>query len=122
MTTYTDISFDTSEIDKLNEMLKAARDRPHAVRAEALDRAEASTIAGAREIAAGYTKGEGILGDSLQSEGSPVHRRVFSDLRESLFLETGSPNTGAPRAWLTGPARKSVDALFIELSESAEIW
>src|SRR4051812_840916 len=102
-------------------MLATARERPHAVRAEALDRAEASTIAGARANAAGYTKGTGALLDAIQSEGSPVHRRVFAEVREAAILEYGSPNTGAPRAWLTDPARKSVDVLFLELSAATVI-
>jgi hypothetical protein len=50
-----------------------------------------------------------------------VHRRVFAEVREAAFLEYGSPNTGAPRAWLTGPARKAIDELFAELSAATEI-
>lgn len=123
MTTFTMITFDTSEIDDLQKRLLTARDKPHDVRAAALDRAAAHAESEARAIVGTYTKkSTGALAAAITREGTPVFQRIFANVREASLLERGTPNTGAPRPWLTGPAQKGADELFEELSKAAAPW
>lgn len=123
MTRYADITFDTTEIDGLADLLATARERPHKERADDLTQTADSIATKSRAIVATYQKDStGLLGESIQVEGTPVHKRIFADVREAFFLETGSPNTGGPRDWLTGPAQEGIDEMFERLSRAGQIW
>lgn len=117
-----DITWDASELDDLAGILQRARDRPPAERAQALDRAANRVRGEAIANAQSYTHGTGALASSIETNGTATYRRVFSDVREAFFLEAGSPSTGAPRAWLTGPAQRGADDLLVELGKIGDIW
>lgn len=117
-----DVGIDVSDLADLARMLERAAARPHAERAAVLDRVAREVQAEATAIAATYTKGTGRLVESIELSGTPVSRRIFADVREAFFLEFGSPNTGAPRPWLTGPAERGAKELFDELGKIGQIW
>lgn len=116
------ITFDTSELDNLADLLATAREKPKAVRAEALGRVGDKVKAEAEAIAQAYPDPLDELAGNVEMESTPLTRRIFTSKRQGAFLEFGSPNTGAPRPWLTGPAQKGADELFEELSKAAELW
>lgn len=116
------IGADFSDLDNLQQLLANAREKPHALRAEALNRAAEKTRTDAAAIANSYPDPLDELGNNLQREGTPVFQRVFTTNRQGHFLHFGSPKTGAPRDWLHGPARRAADDLFEELSKAAEPW
>lgn len=117
-----DVGIDVSELGDLAGMLSRAATRTHAERAAALDKVAHQVQSEATAIASTYTKGTGALASSIEVGGTPVSRRIFADLREAYFLEFGSPNTGPPRPWLTGPAEKGARELFDELGKMGQIW
>jgi len=120
---YVTVSADTSDIDHLQQILAAARERPHKERAAVLDRRAGDAETEARAIVATYNKkSTGALADAITREGTPVFQRIFANVREASLLERGTPNTGAPRPWLTGPAQKAADAVLEDLTKSAEPW
>ncbi|MCB0966274.1 MAG: hypothetical protein KDB37_05515 [Ilumatobacter sp.] len=95
---------DYSEVDRLAELLGAAGEQARDVSNEELTlatvRAAADAHANARRMAdTGETAAE------LQWDTSGEARRIWSTTRASRFQEFGSPNTGPPNPWLTGPAR-----------------
>jgi hypothetical protein len=116
------ISFDTSELDGLNEMLSAAAGRVAKERAVALERTATAIRTEAVQTARGYPHATGALAESIDVTGTPLTKIVGSPLREAFFLEYGSPNTGGPRPWLTGPARVGMTKLLVELGHVAEPW
>lgn len=119
--TTANISFDTSEIDNLNELLTNAASRVDKERVSALARTADTVRSQAAATARGYTKaGTGALADSVTVSGTPLTKVVGSPLREAFFLEFGSPTTGGPRPWLTAPARTEITKLLHELGDMAE--
>lgn len=66
----------------------------------------------ARATAAGYPKGTGALAAAVRivRVGAAAYT-VGAAVREAFYLEVGSPNTGGPRPWLTGPAQRALDEL-----------
>jgi len=117
-----DVTIDTSELDKLNAMLQRAADRTAKERKRALDKAEQTTLTEARATAGSYPNGTGALAASLESGGTDLTRTVGSAVREAWFLEVGTPKTGAPRPWLTGPAEAAVGDMLTELAKAAAPW
>jgi hypothetical protein len=113
------VEWDASELDDLGELFSTTVARVSRERATRLaSHAEAIRSQAATE-AAGYRHATGALAEDLRVTGGDVTKRVGSSLREAFFLEFGSPTTGSPRPYLTGPARKEVDALLRELGEAA---
>ena len=117
-----DVGIDVSELGDLAGMLSRAAERPRAERAAALDKVAHQVQSEATAIASTYTKGTGKLAESIELSGTPLSRRIFANVREAFFLEFGSPNTGPPRPWLTGPAEKGAKELFDELGKIVQIW
>lgn len=120
--TTSDISLDTSGLDDLNALLQAAIEKTPRERAKALDATARTVAARASATAGSYTKGTGDLANSVTVSGSDLTKLVGADLREAWFLEVGSPSTGAPRPWLTGPAMDEVAKLLTKLGEVGELW
>lgn len=48
--------------------------------------------------------------------------RIGADVRQAFFLEYGSPNTGAPRPWLSSPARSAQMQVLSDMSKAATLW
>lgn len=117
-----DIVFD-SDLDELAKLLEAARNRPYKVRVQALDRAAERVKSRAIATAQSYnTDSTGELASVIDIDGTPASRRIYANVRQAAFLEYGTPTTGAPRPWLTDPARDEVNALLMELADGADIW
>jgi hypothetical protein len=54
--------------------------------------------------------------------GTAARKWIGAPVRQGFFLEYGSPTTGGPRPWLTGPAREGANQLLDELARIGEIW
>lgn len=116
------ISFD-SDLDELQQLLAAARSRPYKVRVSALNTAAERVKSEAKAIVATYdTDSTGELESVIDIDGTPASRRIFADVRQGFFLEYGSPTTGGPRPWLTGPARLAANDLLNDLAAGADLW
>jgi hypothetical protein len=46
-------------------------------------------------------------------------RKIGAEVDQALWLEVGSPTTGGPRPWLTGPAAKGHYLLGLEIEKRA---
>lgn len=114
------VGFDTHELDDLQHLLSTAASRVAKERSIGLERAADAVRDQAIETARSYPKGTGALADDIEVRGTPLTKSVGSDLREAFFLEFGSPNTGEPRPFLTGPARIEITKLLVELGHTAE--
>jgi len=125
MTTVNGITIDTSDLKRLSEIFEhAARDAPRESEA-ALDRAVIKVHALA-VLNAARVRDTGALMESVDYDteilaGSST-RRVFSDVREAWFQEFGSPHTGAPNPWLTGPAYIVVPELVRDIERLGSLW
>lgn len=115
------ITFD-HDLDELEALLEAARSRPYRDRVKALDAAANRVADEASRIARSYPSATGELADAVDITGTPASRIIGANVRQAFFLEYGSPNTGAPRAWLSGPARAEVNQLLLDLAAAAEPW
>lgn len=117
------ISVDTSDLDNLIDQLGAAINRTPKERAAALRRAGDATEAGARANVASYTAAStGELLSTITHHGTDLQRQVGSTVKQAALLEYGTPTTGAPRPWLTGPAESALDDLLSDLASAAEPW
>lgn len=117
------ISFDTSDLDNLDELLATARERSWKDRTAALKRIAGQVRSEATENARGFqTKSTGELVAHIEQDGTPARQWIGADVRQAFFLEYGSPTTGPPRAWLSGPARKGANQLFAEMARIGDIW
>lgn len=114
-----DVTFDTSELDDLNKMLTAAAAKVEKTRASGLARAAESVRDQAASTVRSYPHSTGALANDLHVSGTPLTKTVGSTLREAFFLEFGSPTTGGPRPFLTGPARTEITRLLVELGRAA---
>ena len=117
------ITVDDSEIKALTRMLRKAGEGCADDADDALDRVVKDVYAEARTNAAGFrTASTGELLGALDYDRSGFTRRVYADVRQAFFLEYGSPTTGAPRPWLSGPAERGSARLAVELAKVGAIW
>ena len=79
------------------------------------------TAAAGRQTAAGYPKATGELASEVSTDMGPgLTGRVYANVRQAWFLEVGSPNTGAPRPWLSEPAERSQERLYAHIIRVAK--
>ncbi|HRE03086.1 MAG TPA: hypothetical protein PLV68_17435 [Ilumatobacteraceae bacterium] len=116
------ITADFAELDDLQQLLAAARQRPASEREGALDRATDRAATEMRDITRAYPSPLDELSQHIETAGTPLYRRIFTTKRQGHFLHFGSPTTGAPRDWAHGPTQRAVDDMFRELSKAAEPW
>ena len=108
------IHVDTVELAKLSSLLAHAGVEA-TVKTEAALEVEAQTaLAEARSTAAGYG-GTGELAGDVGMDRGILTRRIVADVRQGHFLEAGTPTTGAPRDWATGPTERAQDRLLTEM-------
>lgn len=117
-----DVFADFTALDDLNSFLEQAITRTAKERTKALDETSEEVRSEAAAIAASYPNGTGALAENVTVSGTDLTKRVGSDEREGWFLEFGSPNTGGPRPWLTGPADRGAAKMLTRLSKAAEPW
>ena len=113
------VGMDMKEIDRLADRLQKAAVRAIPTIEAALTVGALETATQARANAASYG-GTGELSQSVEVEESPLIRRVLAEPRQGAFLEYGTPNTGAPRPWLSGPAETAQRKFFAELADRVE--
>lgn len=117
------IVIDTSELDELAALLRRAADAAPDKADEALGKVVLTVHGAAVRNAAGFnTASTGELAAAVDYDRSGNSRRVFADVRQAYFLEYGSPKTGAPRPWLSGPAERGSLALLRAMAEVGELW
>ena len=116
------IHFDASAVLRLAKLLNEAGVIVEAAAVAELPRTAEEVAAQARATAAGYPKGTGALAADVNVENRGTESLVFTGQREGYFLEVGSPNTGAPRPWLSGPAGLSGDKLGAKLMAAGVRW
>lgn len=113
------VTFDVSQLNALANHLPAAGKKLKQAAGPAVRRHATEAMNEAASIAREYPSPIDKLADSLELTVSTRSARIHTDAREGTFLEFGSPNTGAPRPWLTGPAQRAGDALYDELIKLA---
>lgn len=117
------ISFDTSDLEHLTELLETARERSWKERTAALKRIAKQVREEATENARAYRKAStGELVANIEQDGTPARQWIGAPVRQAFFLEYGSPNTGGPDPWLSGPARKGANQLFAEMARIGDLW
>lgn len=116
------LDIDLSEILELVHILEAAADAPRREAETAHREVGQEVLDEARSTAGSYPNGTGALAADVRMASSRDGTRIFSDKREGFFLEFGSPNTGAPRPWLTEPARKGAEKLGERLTKAIDLW
>lgn len=110
---------DVSEIQRLAALFdKAASKIPNDARHE-LENAARQVQTEAISNAAGMAW-TGALAESVELTMGDDSARIEANVREAFFLEYGSPNTGAPRPWLSGPAERGAAELEDRLGKIAD--
>lgn len=117
-----DISIDTSDLDRLVGLLEAAADRVDNKASDALRDITGRIASEARATAGGYPHGTGALAAAVEYTTTGLESRVFADVREAFYLEYGSHNTGAPRPWLSEPTERGARDLADKLGKAGDIW
>jgi len=117
-----DFRLDTSDLDRLRYLLDRAGDRIDNKAADEVRDVTSRIAAEARSTAAGYPHGTGALAAAVDYEVSGLESRVFANVREAFYLEYGSPNTGAPRPWLTEPTERGMRDLEDKLGKAGAPW
>jgi len=114
------VSVDYSQINRLREKFAHQAEAMPKIAEDEVDDIGEEVASEARGIAAGYPKGTGALAAAVRviRVGSAVVS-VGAAVREAFYLEVGSPNTGAPRPWLTGPATRALEELLERMSKKA---
>jgi hypothetical protein len=118
------LTWDLSEIDELVRILALAADRPKRALITTHREAASAVATAARSTASSYRKGTGRLARSIEEEADEKGARIWADPREGFFLEYGSPNTGGPRRWLSGPAEEVAGKMGEKFQTIAEesLW
>ena len=116
------IHFDATALTRLAKILDTAGAAVAAGSAAALNERAQRVASEARSTAAGYPKGTGALAADVNVSVSGNEAHIFTGQREGYFLEVGSPNTGAPRPWLSGPAEVSAADLGEALRTLGVLW
>lgn len=119
----TPVTVDVSEIDFLATLFEAAAVKApikaHAALDVVVPRVHAEAVGNA---AAFNTASTGELSRNTHYDTSGSLRRIYSTVKQGALLEYGTPTTGAPRKWLTGPAEKGSTALLVLLASKADPW
>lgn len=118
-----DITFDASAIKEFDEVLSRARERSYKDRTRILARIGGEVRDESRANAQAFnTDSTGELAAAVDMDGTAARKHIFANVRQAFFLEYGSPTTGAPRPWMSDPARKGANKLFAEISEVGDLW
>ena len=116
------ITVDVSEIRQLAHLLAVAADAARDESEEALREVAMKVAAEARSNASGFADTGELPAGAVQLQVSGSGARIYADVRQAFFLEYGSPNTGAPRPWLSGPAERGSTELLKRMAKIAEPW
>jgi len=119
------IQVDMSDLELLERLLADA-ERAIAVDAVRIVQRAANRVERESKQTASSYNGTGELSRSIKqlgrSDPSGATVAVGAQVRQAFFLEYGSPNTGAPRPWLSGPAERAQEDILIDLAREAKPW
>lgn len=115
-------TIDVSDIVYLASLLERAADLAPEEAENLLDQVVPRVAAEARATAASYPHATGETAGSIGYDTFGDTRRVWAASRAAWFLEYGSPNTGAPRAFLSGPAEEASRYILEHMAEVGDIW
>jgi hypothetical protein len=105
------VSVDFAELNRLNDLWRRKAKDVDKIDGDVEDVAN-EIAAEARSTAAGYPKGTGETARSIDVERrGDASYSVVASSRAAFYLEVGSPNTGAPRPFITGPAERALGEL-----------
>lgn len=113
---------DTTELTRLARELADNADELDESIGPTLDRIANGVMRDAVSNANSYGgTGELAAATKVTRSGSTTSRtrRIGAEVRQAFFLEFGSPTTGGPRPWLTGPAAKGHYLLGLEIEKRA---
>lgn len=119
------VDIDFGDLDQLERDLDAAERKvstltPALVLA-ASQRLFADAVANAQQMADTGELARSVRIDATHRNNEAGYM-IGAAVRQAFFLEYGSPNTGAPRPWLTGPANRELEGLAAQLGKEAEPW
>lgn len=112
---------DLSEIDELERLLEAAGDDITPAAERAVEFETGVMTAAARANASGR-QDTGELLASIDSEVDGLDGKLMAMPRQASLLEHGTPSTGAPWPWASGPGERSQEALLDRLKREAAPW
>lgn len=115
------VTIDTSDLTRLAALIEAAAKAAPKDADAALDRTVDWVVEKARANAEAIRL-TGDLAEGVQADTTGITRRIFSPVRQAAFQEYGSPNTGPPNPWLTGPARLGSMRLLQEMVRMGHPW
>jgi hypothetical protein len=121
-----EIRADWSDLKLLERLLDEAQRAVHVDAARIVQRVGRQVEREAKQTASSY-QGTGELASSLRqftylADPTGATLRVGAAVRQAFFLEYGSPTTGAPRPWLSGPAERGQEDILIDLAREAKLW
>lgn len=112
---------DTSQIDELAALLAGAAPRMEKDTTRVIDMVTDAVVS---SVKAGVPRDTNELADSVEVDRSGGLgyrvRYIHADPKQGYFLEYGSPTTGAPIPWLSGPAQQGSMLLHSELMRVAD--
>lgn len=116
------VDVDMSEVLDLIVKLERAIERPTKERRRLLAAAGSEIESEARgNLADHHDSGETEAGLQREMVGD-TRVRIWSPGRGGFFLEFGSPTTGAPVPWLSGPAMRAEESLLEELGKTGDVF
>lgn len=114
------VTIDASEIDELRSLLGAAANAAPGAADEALDIIVPQVYREAMTTVAGYPMATGETAASMGFDTRGFGRRIWAGTKQGALLEYGTPTTGGPRPWLTGPAERGSMELLRHMAKIGE--
>lgn len=118
------LQIDLSDIDRLEGLIAHAANTAPKDSAQALEKRTREAFTEAKANAGSFHKAStGELASVVEMEViRGEHGIIRAPVRQGFFLEYGSPKTGAPRPWLTGPARDAAERLVRDMGDAGSVW
>lgn len=115
---------DMSDIHELEGLIEHAKNAAPEESAKALETRTTEAYNEALGNARGFHKAStGALASVTTMEMiRGEHGIIRAPVRQGWFQEYGSPNTGAPNPWLSGPARAAADRLVRDMGDAGSVW
>ena len=115
-------TIDTSELEILRMLLSTAADEAEGETSELLDQEVRDVYEEAHSTVQSYPKATGATAASMGFDTSGHTRRIWAGTKQGALLEHGTPTTGPPRPWLSGPAEQASRRILEEMAEIGAIF
>lgn len=113
---------DVSEVESLADLLEHAADIAPDEAEKVLGSETERVHREAERTVRGYPMATGETADSMGHDTDGLNRRIWAGTKQGALLEYGTPNTGAPRPWLTGPAEQASKRILTSMAEVGRVW